>query len=65
MIDEREPSEEIEAWQHAQLLLVTNVNSAQLQAVPLSVNPLGAPLLPVWVAWKPMVVEPPGGMVPL
>lgn len=30
---------------------------AQLQAVPLSVNPLGVALLPVWVAWNPMVVD--------
>lgn len=38
---------------------------AQPQAAPLRVNPLGAVLLPVWVAWKPMLTEPPGGMVAL
>ena len=26
------------------------------------VNEAGRLVLPVWVAWKPMVVEPPGGM---
>jgi hypothetical protein len=29
------------------------------------VNPLGAAVLPVCVPWKPMVVDPPGGMEPL
>lgn len=38
---------------------------AQLQAVPLRANPVGAVLSPVWLAWKPMVVEPPDGMAAL
>jgi hypothetical protein len=37
----------------------------QVQAAPLSVNPLGAAVLPVWPVWKPIVVEPPGAMAPL
>ena len=37
----------------------------QLQVAPLRVNPLGAALLPLWLAWKPMVVEPPGAMAAL
>lgn len=37
----------------------------QLQAVPLRENPVGAELFPVWVAWNPMVVDPPGGMLGL
>ncbi|SBT49386.1 hypothetical protein GA0070611_4398 [Micromonospora auratinigra] len=31
----------------------------------MSENPLGAAVLPVCVAWKPIVVDPPGGMVGL
>ncbi|GAA1364502.1 hypothetical protein GCM10009661_14330 [Catellatospora chokoriensis] len=38
---------------------------AQLQAAPLRENPVGAELLPVWVAWNPMVVDPPGGIAAL
>ena len=36
-----------------------------VQALPLKVNAVGVPLLPVCVAWKPMVVEAPGAIVAL
>jgi hypothetical protein len=38
---------------------------ATVQAVPLSVNEVGRPVLPVWVAWKPIPVEAFGASVPL
>jgi hypothetical protein len=36
-----------------------------VQAVPLSVNELGLPVSPVWVAWKPMPTDPFAGMLAL
>jgi len=38
---------------------------AMVQVAPLTVNAVGAAVLPVWVAWNPMVVEPPGARAPL
>jgi len=35
------------------------------QVLPLRVKPVGLPALPVWVAWKPMLTEPFGGMAAL
>lgn len=35
------------------------------QAEPLRAKVAGAAALPVWVAWKPMLVEAPGAIVPL
>ncbi len=41
------------------------VGQATLQAAPLRVNEAGLPVLPVWLAWKPMLTDPPGAMLPL
>ena len=38
---------------------------AMAQAVPLSVNVAGFAVLPVWAAWKPMLVDAPGAKTPL
>ena len=34
-------------------------------AAPVSVNAAGLAVLPVWVAWKPMLTDAPGAIVPL
>ena len=44
---------------------VTDPRHAVEQAAPLRVNVLGAAVLPVWVAWNPMVTAAPGAMVAL
>ena len=36
-----------------------------MQAAPLRVNEVGLAVLPVWLAWKPMSIEPPAGMAAL
>jgi hypothetical protein len=36
-----------------------------VQAAPFSVKPDGAAVFPVWFAWNPKLVEPPGGMLAL
>lgn len=36
-----------------------------VQAVPLRVNAVGLAVLPVWFAWKPMVVDAPAARDPL
>lgn len=36
-----------------------------MQAVPLRVKAAGLAVLPVWVAWKPMVVDAPAAREPL
>jgi hypothetical protein len=33
--------------------------------LPLRLNDAGVPLLPVWLAWKPMLTDEPGAMLPL
>ncbi|GAB3838964.1 hypothetical protein GCM10029963_05640 [Micromonospora andamanensis] len=38
---------------------------ATVQAAPLRVNEPGLAVLPVWVAWKPIVSDPLGGMLAL
>jgi hypothetical protein len=38
------------------------VGHATAQVMPLSVKAAGLAELPVWVAWKPMLVEPPAGI---
>jgi hypothetical protein len=36
-----------------------------VQAVPFKVKELGLPVLPVWVAWKPMLWLPPPALMTL
>jgi len=43
----------------------SGVAAGQLQVVPFRVNDDGAAVLPVWLAWKPMLVDAPGASVPL
>ncbi len=58
----RSPSDraETQAW-------VFRYGSTQAteQAVPLRVNEAGLPVLPVWVAWKPMPTDAFGAMAAL
>jgi hypothetical protein len=42
-----------------------SVSYETVQGFPLRVKVLGVAVLPVWVAWKPMVVEEPGANVAL
>jgi hypothetical protein len=35
------------------------------QAEPLSVKAGGGAVVPLWLAWKPMSIEPPAGIVAL
>ena len=41
------------------------VGQTLVQAAPLRVNEVGLAVLPVWVAWKPMLTDPPAAMAPL
>jgi hypothetical protein len=41
---------------------VLDTVQARVQAAPLRVNEVGAAVSPVWLAWKPMVVDVPGAI---
>ena len=41
------------------------LDQAMEQDAPLRVNEAGLAVLPVWVAWKPMLTEPLAGMAAL
>jgi hypothetical protein len=47
------------------IIRAPNAGYAVVQAAPLRVNDPGLSVLPVWLAWNPMLVDAPGGRFPL